>query len=520
MPSVTSLRGMDKKKENRKLAGEERLRADINKSKEVQPKVVFVKESSLGRDAIFEDIEAWIKSPLVVERMVQVMSGDFFSRRHILFLDRKERDNCSANTISELYHLSNPGFLGECGVEDIGINKYLEHIFEERFDCADPSLRLLNRSEIVTNYILCVLLPEALIYKYQLSGLSRKEAEAKFLIVKIDVEEREFLIQEQKEARERDGSKDTSAEEDNWVDHSDLSDLSGNEEDTAVGHEKVPGEDYCLREGMEIEMEHGTAELSTPLRGRFCEGSGRKYANMVLEHRCLVKIKKMSQRVRQIAIKQHKRRGDLNICLHMLKRERRYFGSLLCPSRLEIVAGLMSESEAYESISFLDEKIEEMYKILQERRLSMESDHFFCNSFIKRLLTFSVGLCEKKNIIKKLHPKIKSADRRQSSCLVSGMRKLSESFKLINEERQFFGALLRGEKFVAVMNLLNKAESYRVDVFIVKYIIKVEKLKREMRNSLGAEGDSFGDSALGKITLLSEDLYEKLLQMYSLKLGL
>ena len=510
-----SLGGMDKRKEYRKLSGEERLQADINKPEEVQQRVVFVKESSLGRDAIFEDIEAWIKSPLALEHMMQVMSGNFFSKRHLLFLDRKERDNCSANMISELYHLSNPGFLGDCGVEDIGIHKYLEHIFEQRFDCADPELRLLNRSGITTSYVLCVMLPEALIYRYQLSGLSREEAEAKFLIVKIDIEEKELLIREQNEARERDGSDDISADEDNWVDHSDLSDA----EETVVGHEKVPGEDHCFIGGMEIDMEHGAAELSSPLRGKFCEGSERKYTNMVLENRCLVQIKRMSPRIRQLAIKQHKRRSYLNMCLHMLKRERRYFGSLLCPSRLEVVAGLMSESEAYESIYFLDGKIEEMYKILQERRLSMESDHFFCNSFIKRLLTFSVGLCKKKNIIKRLHPRIKTPDRQQSVYAVNDMRKLSESFKLINEERQFFGALLRGEKFVAVTKLLNKAESYSVYIFIVKFMSKIEKIKREMRNSLGAEANPFGDSAIGKITLLSEDLNEKLLQMYLLKLG-
>ena len=515
-----SLGGMDKRKEYRKLSGEEKLRADINRSEEVQQRVVFVKESGLGRDAIFEDIEAWIKSPLALEHMMQVMSGNFFSKRHLLFLDKKERDNCSANMISELYHLSNPGFLGDCGVEDIGINKYLEHIFEQRFDCADPRLRLLNRRGIANSYILCVLLPEALIYRYQLSGLSREEAEAKFLIVKIDIEEKELLIREQNEARERDGSDDISAEGDNWVDHSDLSDLGEDEEETVVGHEKVPGEDHCFIEGMEIDMEHGAAELSSPSRGRFCEGSERKYANMVLEKRCLVQIKKMSQRIRQLAIKQHKRKSDLNKSLHMLKRERRYFGSLLCPSRLEVVAGLMSESEAYESIYFLDGKIEELYKILQERRLSMESGHFFCNSFIKRLLTFSVSLCKKKNIIKRLHPRIKTPDRRQSVYVVNGMRKLSESFKLINEERQFFGTLLRGEKFVAVMKLLNKAESYSVYIFIVKFMNKIEKIKREMRNSLGAEANPFSDSAIGKITLLSEDLNEKLLQMYLLKLGL
>ena len=47
-------------------------------------------------------------------------------------------------------------------------------------------------------------------------------------------------------------------------------------------------------------------------------------------------------------------------------------------------------------------------------------------------------------------------------------------------------ALLRGEKFVAVMNLLNMAESYRVDVFIVKFINKVEDKKKGNKKLTGS----------------------------------
>ena len=508
-----SLREMRDWEEKRRMAKEGGLRAGSSRTGMVHPKVVFVKDSVLGRDFIFEDIGSWIKSPLALDRMARVMSGEFYSRRHVLFLDKKERDNCSAGTISELYRLSNPGFLGECGVEGVSIDRYLEQVFERNFDYADPRLRLLNQNDIVTNYVMCVLMPEALIYKYQLSGLSRMDAEARFLVVKIDAEERESLIQEQKETLEREFN-DISGEEETWTDHSD------HELDTARSEVGVPDDKNHIEKDMEIDMQQGISELYTPLRGRFSKDSGRNCAHVVLERKCLVKIKRMSPKIQEIAIKQHNGRDDLNKCDHMVRGVRRYFGSLLNPSRFKIIAGLMSELEARESLAFLNEKIEGLFRILQERRLSMKSNHFFSNSFIKRLLSFSLCLCKKKNIITRLHPKIGPEDMGQRNRVANGMSKLSESFKFIDEERRFFGAFLRGEKFVAIMNLLNKADCHSVEDFIVKYTIKVEKLKRDLRRSPGAEGNQICDIAIRKIAQLSDDLYEKSNQMYLFKLDI
>ena len=108
----------------------------------------------------------------------------------------------------------------------------------------------------------------------------------------------------------------------------------------------------------------------------------------------------------------------------------------------------------------------------------------------------------------------------QRNRVANGMSKLSESFKFIDEERRFFGAFLRGEKFVAIMNLLNKADCHSVEDFIVKYTIKVEKLKRDLRRSPGAEGNQICDIVIGKIAQLSDDLYEKSNQMYLFKLDI
>ena len=132
------------------------------------------------------------------------------------------------------------------------------------------------------------------------------------------------------------------------------------------------------------------------LRGRFSKDSGRICAHVYLERGCSVRIKRMIPKLQEIAIRQHNRRSNLNKCDHMGRGMRRYFGSLLNPSRFKIIAGLMSELEARESLAFLNEKIEGLFRILQERRLSMKSNHFFSNSFIKRLLSFSLCLCKKK----------------------------------------------------------------------------------------------------------------------------
>ena len=67
---MMSLREMRDWEEKRRIAREEELRTGSSKSEKVHPKVVFVKDSVLGRDLIFEDIGSWIKSPLALDHMV------------------------------------------------------------------------------------------------------------------------------------------------------------------------------------------------------------------------------------------------------------------------------------------------------------------------------------------------------------------------------------------------------------------------------------------------------------------
>ena len=62
------------------------------------------------------------------------MEGTVSSRRHQLFLIKKERESCSANDTSTLYQISNPGFLGGYGRKDsIVINELMEKVFNKYF---------------------------------------------------------------------------------------------------------------------------------------------------------------------------------------------------------------------------------------------------------------------------------------------------------------------------------------------------------------------------------------------------
>ena len=67
--------------------------------------------------------------------MKKVMMGTIKSRRHNLFLNRRERERCSGSETSLLYQLSNPGFLGGNGVKDtIVINQLKKEVFIKYFE--------------------------------------------------------------------------------------------------------------------------------------------------------------------------------------------------------------------------------------------------------------------------------------------------------------------------------------------------------------------------------------------------
>ena len=104
---------------------------------------------------------------MATEHMVKVMKGTVKSRRHDLFLDKREREQCSGSETSRLYKLSNPGFLGGGGEKDTVVIKHLiDRVFMVHFKEADPKLRELGRSSAFV-YTSCVLFPETFIHQHQ-----------------------------------------------------------------------------------------------------------------------------------------------------------------------------------------------------------------------------------------------------------------------------------------------------------------------------------------------------------------
>ena len=85
------------------------------------------------------------------------MEGTFRSRRHNMFLDRKERESCSASDTSTLYKLSNPGFLGGYGKKDsIVINELMEKVFNKYFDEVSGVVRCVDNKFIIYNNLFIV----------------------------------------------------------------------------------------------------------------------------------------------------------------------------------------------------------------------------------------------------------------------------------------------------------------------------------------------------------------------------
>jgi len=198
-----------------KVGAEERVSLTLERSKE--------------NEDIAEWAENWIKSPLAVEHMLKVMRGQVKSRRHDLFLDKRERDHCCGSETSRLYKLSNPGFLGGHGEKDTAVIKQLiESVFIRYFESAEPNLKSLGKDNTAFVYTSCVLFPETFIHQHQCQGKSREEAERAFMEVAVDLEERMGLSLEIREAAaasrkrvEGAGGEDSG---DEWVDHSDISD--------------------------------------------------------------------------------------------------------------------------------------------------------------------------------------------------------------------------------------------------------------------------------------------------------
>ena len=79
---------------------------------------------------------------MAVSHLRRVMEGRVRSRRHSLFLNKRERESCSATDTSMLYQLSNPGFLTGFGNKDsIVINELMEKVFNKYFDEVSGAVR-------------------------------------------------------------------------------------------------------------------------------------------------------------------------------------------------------------------------------------------------------------------------------------------------------------------------------------------------------------------------------------------
>ena len=108
-----------------------------------------------------------LHSPVAIEHMVKIMKGIVKSRRHELFLDKRERDQCSGSETSRLYQLSNPGFLGGGGEKDTVVIKHLiDRVFMIHFHDSDPRLKELGSGSAFV-YTSCVLFPETFIHQHQ-----------------------------------------------------------------------------------------------------------------------------------------------------------------------------------------------------------------------------------------------------------------------------------------------------------------------------------------------------------------
>ena len=101
--------------------------------------------------------------------MKDVMKGKRKSRRHELFLDKRERERCNGSETSRLYQLSNPGYLGGGGEKDtIVIKQLIETVFIKYFDQADFKLQQLGQ-KIAFVYTSCVLFPETFIHQLEVN---------------------------------------------------------------------------------------------------------------------------------------------------------------------------------------------------------------------------------------------------------------------------------------------------------------------------------------------------------------
>ena len=110
-----------------------------------------------------------LSSPEALDRMKNVLMGKTKSRRHELFLDKKEWE-CSTSIgvrNSRLIQLINPYVVGGLGL--IG-TKLTDTVFLKFLSQADPQLKKVANilgDKMPMNYSLYVLVPETIIHKLE-----------------------------------------------------------------------------------------------------------------------------------------------------------------------------------------------------------------------------------------------------------------------------------------------------------------------------------------------------------------
>ena len=116
---------------------------------------------------------------MAIARMMNVMMGKTKSRRHNLFLVKRELDQCALGLIGPLYlhnsrlqQLSNPNFLGDQDTWYIVVNKLSDIVFSKFFSHADPQLKKvvdIIGDKISMMYSIYVLFPETFIHRFEVN---------------------------------------------------------------------------------------------------------------------------------------------------------------------------------------------------------------------------------------------------------------------------------------------------------------------------------------------------------------
>ena len=221
--------------------------------------------SNQNNEPTVESSESWVQLPIVTDHLRKIMSGEIYSERHKLFLDKRQRNECGGNKISKLHRISNPAFLEGDGKDDIVLRHLMEKVFMKNLP-SDTNLMEIGIEEKF-RYTNSVLFPEAFIFKFQVKGLSRIQAENEFLKSPIDEEERKVLSKEIAETSKMHEVEDSENSDGDWIDHSDVEDndisdnlvtqVAGDSDDKGVAGKK-PRIDrrLLLRGGEELKGAH------------------------------------------------------------------------------------------------------------------------------------------------------------------------------------------------------------------------------------------------------------------------